>query len=109
MNVAGFDVDLAALGALVTALATLVGQIRAKRTTDELRDGQEAKAAALDEVVHEVKPNCGSSMRDAVNRIEAKVDALDERQRTCEARDIEYSQRLRTVEDRTARRPWWRP
>lgn len=45
----------------------------------------------LDSVLYETSPNSGKSMKDAVGRIEKKVDKLDDRQR-------DYGERLTKVE-----------
>ena len=57
--------------------AAEIGQI-AKRRDDDLRSQFESDnaelSAALDEVRAEVKPNGGASMRDVIDRVEAKLD-----------------------------------
>ena len=72
MSFQGLTVDPAAIGALLTALATLVGQWRARR---ELRD----KARTIDSIRNEVRPNGGGSMRDVIDRIERTLCELTAR------------------------------
>lgn len=110
MNVGGFfELDLATAATLVTALATLLAQLRSRRKVDELRAGQIDKAETIDAIEHEVKPNSGKSLRDAVDRIERNVEGLATTVARGEERDIEHSQRLRVLEDRGDRcRPFWR-
>ncbi|MBL8926316.1 MAG: hypothetical protein JNM77_08755 [Pseudonocardia sp.] len=101
MNVGGFELNLADLATLLGVLGTLA-------STWRLRVTQKARGAQIEAIEHEVKPNSGASMRDAVNRIETTVADLAERQKAAEVRDIEHSQRLRVLEDRTDHRRWWR-
>jgi hypothetical protein len=72
VTIGGFQVDLAQVATLLAALGTLFGQVRQ-------RVANRAKARTLAVIEHEVKPNGGASLRDAVNRIEAKVGTLADR------------------------------
>lgn len=72
IQLAGLLAAASSSGGLLPTIVTVVGNRR--------------KARQIDQVVHEVKPNGGASMRDAVGRIEkcmtelsARVAALEER------------------------------
>ena len=90
------ELDPAALGTIATAVAavaTLIGQILTRRTTRQIQASQEVKAASVTEIEHEVKPNNGNSLRDAVDRIEATVNGLVETVG-------ENTRRIETIESR---------
>ncbi|MCB7135366.1 hypothetical protein [Cellulosimicrobium marinum] len=72
-------------------------------TRDTKRDVREVKQKA-EIAAHEVRPNSGHSLADAVNRIEA---ALGEHMDYAEKRDDELDRRLEALESRS-RRPFRR-
>jgi len=63
----------------VTSVALAALAVGGPVSTWVTHRGNRRKAAQLREVIHEVKPNSGGSMRDAVDRIEQAVSALGER------------------------------
>lgn len=79
MNVGGFAISFGELATLLAVLGTLGGQIQS-------RFAGRAKAKAIETIEHEVKPNSGKSLRDAVDRIEAKVGTLADRVDVLEGR-----------------------
>jgi hypothetical protein len=67
---------IAILGTTITALLALIGvivELRKTRVTAEQTRNSTAK------VEYEMKPNTGGSLRDAVNRLGQKHDAMDDK------------------------------
>jgi hypothetical protein len=106
MTIAGVTLSDGLMIAIVGGLvAIVIEQIKSRRAMRELREGQQAKAKTIDLIEHEVKPNGGSSMRDAVNRIEKTVGELVEAQDRADQLDRGHDARLAVLEDRTGPLP----
>ena len=88
-------------GGLLPTLVTVIGNKR--------------KQKALDSIEHEVKPNAGGSLRDAVNRIEQTVaklvaaqEADDQLHKQGEELAKDVLARLGVLESDRPRRTFWR-
>lgn len=71
---------LAGVAALITSIVTaskLVAETRAARKDSD--DKAEHAQRQIDQVIHELKPNSGGSTRDAINRIEDKLNGVSDR------------------------------
>lgn len=80
-----------ALGGLVVAVATAGKLFEEAR---KIRRETENQSKTLERIDEETKPNHGTSMRDAVDRIERAVTQLAERIALNERRDIDGNRRI---------------
>lgn len=93
------DEVLLALAAIITALGTLLGVVL--KMLLDLKQGQRAIKAETAEVVAASRPNSGSSLRDAVDRIEAQTKAMAEAQLVQGAAILRLEGRVDTIADDT--------
>lgn len=70
---------VAVAGALAALWAAIRGLIRISKTMDQVLENSEY-------IQRELRPNGGGSLRDAVNRIDHRVDTINERQQRSELR-----------------------
>jgi septal ring factor EnvC (AmiA/AmiB activator) len=106
MQIDSLSALLTALGPIATAAFyawSRRADARKTRQIDETSARVDQAAAHVAEVADQVKPNGGSSLRDAVDRIERGLDALT-------ARVDVNRERIETIETRhqDQRRTWWR-
>lgn len=78
---------------VLIGLISTLGVLAATVIVEIIRRERQHKAnsTALNKMTYEMSPNSGQSMKDSLDRIEGKVDKVDERQR-------QYGERLTAVE-----------
>ncbi len=100
--------SVAALGLLVFAVS-VVPQIASWIAASRARD-------AAERIEHEMRPNSGGSLRDAVDRLEVAVSEVSDGQKALAERMDAHEQEEQAVIDETQARleavegkRWWRP